>query len=624
MKFMEDTTEKLNTAYTYDSMSRVATISDGTNTAEYTRLAGTNLLNSVIIKEGANTRLSMTKTYDAFNRLLSTSSVAGATTRTYTYEYNDKDQRTKLTLADGSYWLYTYDDKGQVISGVKKDSNNNAMAGQSFNYSFDDIGNRLTETKGMAGMDYNYTANNVNQYTQRTIPGAVPIAGSAATDATVRVKDVDTGQVYHTTRDGKYFSKAVPVDNSTADKEANLEIHAVKFDTTEDKDIVKTVSGKYMVKQTPQTYTYDTDGNMTGKGEWTYTWNGENRKIAAEKSDMKLEFSYDYQGRRFSKKVYTGSTGNWTLSTHQKFVYNGYKQIAEYDASDVLQKTYTWQPAGLDVPLWVKDGVTYYYYITDGNKNIRAMVDTSANEVAQYDYNPFGKIVVSTGIYMNINKYRFSSEYHDGETGLVYYNYRYYDADLGRWINRDPIAEKGGNNLYAMVQNNPVHKWDHLGLKIKCCKGKPYDTLTHCCCNGNKIIKSKDIIVEYLAIKSLTKKYSDPKNSSLYGGYSNKSYWAIGFWGKPYQCSEQAADYIDVMLSLKLKYWNLDLIGGKTKKLRMKHHVARVSCICRTGDCPKTGNNFIIDPFNSDFSGKKSEKDFWKEYSTPITGCPLK
>ena len=463
VKLMQDTTEKLNTAYTYDAMSRIATVSDGTNTAEYTRLSGTNLLNTVAVRQGANTLLTTTKTYDAFGKLLSTSSVAGATTRTYSYEYNDKDQRTKLTLADGSYWEYTYDDKGQVTGGIKYDAEGHAIPGQSFGYTFDDIGNRLTETKGMPLMAFNYTANNVNQYTQRTVPGYVPITGSALAEAKVTVKDTDSGQIYSTTRDGKYFSKAVPVSNTLSAKEANLEVNAVKYDAVQDKDIIKTVSGKYYVAQTPQSYTYDDDGNMLTNGAWTYIWNGENRMIQAEKSDMKLEFVYDFMGRRISKRVYTGSTGNWTLASEKKFVYDGYKQIAEFDASDALVRSYTWQPVDLDVPLWVKDGANYYYYIIDGNKNVRAMVDVSGNEVAQYDYNPFGKVIASGGTYEDINLFRFSSEYNDDETALIYYNYRYYDADLGRWLSRDPIGEKGGYNLYGMVSNNLIDNWDYLG-----------------------------------------------------------------------------------------------------------------------------------------------------------------
>ena len=464
MKLMQDTTQKLINSYTYDAMSRIATVSDGTNTAEYSRLPGTSLLNNVTVKQGANTIVSTAKTYDAFNRLLSTASTAGGVTRTYTYEYNTKDQRTKLTLADGSYWEYTYDDKGQVTSGVKKDSTGKVIPGQSFGYTFDDIGNRLTATEGMPGMLYNYTANNVNQYTQRTVPGIVPVTGSAATDATVSVKDVDNGQVYRADRDGKYFSKAVPVNNTTAAKEANLEINAVKFDAVQDKDIVKTVSGKYYVAKTPQAFTYDTDGNMTSDGAWTYTYNAENRPVTVINADntKKFEYKYDYAGRRIEEKYYT-STGTWTLAKHLKFIYQGFKKIAEYDGSDNLLKLYTWQPVGLDVPLWGKDGTNYYYYIADGNKNIRAMVDVSGNEVANYDYKPFGGIASKSGSYADTNMYRFSSEYYCPVLKSSDFGLRDYSFILGRWRTRDPIGEKGGYNLYGMVNNDPINDWDYYG-----------------------------------------------------------------------------------------------------------------------------------------------------------------
>jgi uncharacterized protein RhaS with RHS repeats len=50
---------------------------------------------------------------------------------------------------------------------------------------------------------------------------------------------------------------------------------------------------------------------------------------------------------------------------------------------------------------------------------------------------------------------------------LVYYNYRYYDANMGRWINRDPIEEAGGYNLYGMVNNDTINQFDMLGLWTK-------------------------------------------------------------------------------------------------------------------------------------------------------------
>ena len=55
----------------------------------------------------------------------------------------------------------------------------------------------------------------------------------------------------------------------------------------------------------------------------------------------------------------------------------------------------------------------------------------------------------------------FSPEYLDSETGLVYYNYRYYSPELGRWINRDRIKQK---NSYLYISNRIVNTWDKNGL----------------------------------------------------------------------------------------------------------------------------------------------------------------
>ena len=60
--------------------------------------------------------------------------------------------------------------------------------------------------------------------------------------------------------------------------------------------------------------------------------------------------------------------------------------------------------------------------------------------------------------------FQFSSELFDVETGMVCYNYRYYNAMDGRWINRDPANELGGANLFAYAKNNTVNHFDNLGL----------------------------------------------------------------------------------------------------------------------------------------------------------------
>jgi len=85
-----------------------------------------------------------------------------------------------------------------------------------------------------------------------------------------------------------------------------------------------------------------------------------------------------------------------------------------------------------------------------------------------YDYDAFGKEIRSTALIAGSNPdsypFHFSTKYTDGETGLVYYGYRFYDPVNGRWINRDPIGEHGGENLYGMVGNNAENRIDRLGL----------------------------------------------------------------------------------------------------------------------------------------------------------------
>jgi len=61
----------------------------------------------------------------------------------------------------------------------------------------------------------------------------------------------------------------------------------------------------------------------------------------------------------------------------------------------------------------------------------------------------------------------FTGHYFHQPSGLNLAMYRAYNPTLGRWISRDPIAERGGFDLYAYASNDPVDHWDPFG---KCCK----------------------------------------------------------------------------------------------------------------------------------------------------------
>ena len=126
-----------------------------------------------------------------------------------------------------------------------------------------------------------------------------------------------------------------------------------------------------------------------------------------------------------------------------------------------------------------------YYYLYDANGNVGQLLRGADGTVAaEYEYGPFGELMRSSGSMALVNPFRFSTKYADDETGLTYYGLRYYDASLGRWLNRDPIGERGGLNLYGFVGNDGVNRWDLLGLQGACgrCKRKdgrkPYMVVT--------------------------------------------------------------------------------------------------------------------------------------------------
>src|SRR5882724_862478 len=113
-----------------------------------------------------------TKQYDLLNRLTNTTSISSVASW-FVYTYNSANQRTRATLADGSYWVYAYDSLGQVISGRKYWSDGTAVAGQQFEYSFDNIGNR--QSAGSGG-DH-------DQYRVRFITAAIGPTASTSTPA---------------------------------------------------------------------------------------------------------------------------------------------------------------------------------------------------------------------------------------------------------------------------------------------------------------------------------------------------------------------------------------------------------------------------------------------------------
>lgn len=270
--------------------------------------------------------------------------------------------------------------------------------------------------------------------------------------------------------------------------------HLFSTQSDDGKDLVRTQSKDYFVPKWEQTFAYDDDGNMTHDSVWDYTYDAENRLIAMQHraevigtgmipsaSARKLVFAYDYQSRRVRKTVYggwNGSTYTGSALSDTKYLYDGWNLIAEFNvlSSMSVVRSYSWgldltgsltASGGVGALLQVYDAAASKTLLPayDGNGNIAAMTNADSGALeAIYEYDPFGNLLRKEGSYASTNPFRFSTKYTDKETGLAYYGHRYYSPDLGRFINRDPIEEQGGVNLYSFVRNNAINAWDYLGM----------------------------------------------------------------------------------------------------------------------------------------------------------------
>ena len=216
--------------------------------------------------------------------------------------------------------------------------------------------------------------------------------------------------------------------------------------------------------------TNDAYGNQTlvktSTGIWSVTNNAANRPVvfANEATGTVVECSYDSSGRRATKKV----TVNGTVTLHQRYIYRGYLQIACCDLTRTAHPCLwliTWDPTQpiATRPLAIQKDGTWYTYGFDLTKNVTEVFTTTGYIGTAYTYTPYGEVSASGNVTQPI---QWSSEYHDTELGLVYYNYRHYNPEDGRWLRRDPMGEVADPDLYCFCRNSMIFTMDRLGLNV--------------------------------------------------------------------------------------------------------------------------------------------------------------
>jgi RHS repeat-associated protein len=157
-----------------------------------------------------------------------------------------------------------------------------------------------------------------------------------------------------------------------------------------------------------------------------------------------------------------------------QYLYSGWNLVADLDGKNggACVRSYIHGPdfsdaqgsaGGAGALLGQYSGGTLTYAVPDVRGSIVGYLNTSGNFNAAREYSLYGERINSWNPQVAF-PIGYSGQYTDEETGLIYYGLRYYSPKHGRFINRDPIEEAGGNNLFAFVGNAPTSGWDVRGL----------------------------------------------------------------------------------------------------------------------------------------------------------------
>ena len=228
-----------------------------------------------------------------------------------------------------------------------------------------------------------------------------------------------------------------------------------------------------------KSYAYDAGGNPTVLRGMALTW-GEGRRLKRIVGTAgEVTFAYDSDGKRVKK-----TSGN----TETKYYYNGstlsglVRTTTGNTGTTKITVQFVYDAEGKPFLLRL-NGKTDYFYLYNGLGDVVGLIDSSNKVVVRYQYNSWGKVTSSedtSGVSLaTLNPFCYRKYVYDSETGLYCLGSRYYDPEVGRFVNADDTdvifakpQELGSKNLYAYCDNNPVAREDYAGeFPIPCIVG---------------------------------------------------------------------------------------------------------------------------------------------------------
>jgi RHS repeat-associated protein len=229
-------------------------------------------------------------------------------------------------------------------------------------------------------------------------------------------------------------------------------------------------------------YVYDANGNLTsGDGIKTYKYDAETRLIEIDYvgTSNKSVFAYDGLGHRVSDaETVSGTTTttyylwcpNMGTLSGGGLVPDGLGQAVGGMLCQTRNSSQTAIRRDLPEGEYNVSSGQKLIYMPDQLGSVRDVLDgTSGTLVESHDFTPYGAVARSSGT--TPTDYQYAGLFAHSASGLNLANYRALDGVTGKWINRDPIREGGGINLYAYVGARPMDRTDPLGLCDNC--GQP-------------------------------------------------------------------------------------------------------------------------------------------------------
>ena len=414
-------------------------------------------------------------TYDKLNNLTQLVENVNGEIHTTSYTYDDDNRITGFSH-NGIGKDYTYDAYGRLVLEWTSD---NAASVLKKVYSYQDLraneytsaqvnGYSLVSDSYNKNFHYTYDANgNITKITEGTGDNAPVVAEYTYDKANQLLTEVLPGQ----RKTVWTYDNAGNIQTRT---EHTWEDGSWDEGTTVDYEYGDAAWGDLLTSYDNKPITYDQIGNPISDGTWTYTWQHGRQLASMTNADASVtwNYTYDADGLRTKRVRTVGDT-----TTTWEYVYSGGQLVQMTKGDDTLYFAYDAAGAPMTVTHKVGNTETTYYYATNLQGDIIAILDDDGNPVVQYTYdawgNPMGTILSenqpNAATLAELNPLRYRGYVYDTETALYYLQSRYYNPKISRFLNADGLVATGqgfiGNNMFAYCGNNPVCNTDTSGTR---------------------------------------------------------------------------------------------------------------------------------------------------------------